>query len=42
MFEPAFAVKDGAVAVPPGPGWGVTVSPGWLEKAERKVSERPA
>jgi L-alanine-DL-glutamate epimerase-like enolase superfamily enzyme len=41
MFEPAFAVKDGAVAVPPGPGWGVTVNPAWLEKAERKVSERP-
>ncbi len=42
LFAPALAVKDGAVAVPPGPGWGVTVDPGWLEKAERQVSERKA
>jgi len=42
LFEPALAVKDGAVAVPAGPGWGVTVSPAWLEKAERQASERPA
>ena len=40
LFAPALAVKDGAVAVPPGPGWGVTVSPAWLEKAERQVSGR--
>lgn len=41
LFEPAFTVRDGAVAVPAGPGWGVAVRPAWLEKAERQVSERP-
>ena len=42
LFEPSFAVRDGAVAVPPGPGWGIRVRPDWLERAERQVSERPS
>jgi L-alanine-DL-glutamate epimerase-like enolase superfamily enzyme len=40
LFSPALEVRDGKVAVPAGPGWGVTVSPAWLEKATRQVSER--
>jgi L-alanine-DL-glutamate epimerase-like enolase superfamily enzyme len=39
LFEPALAVRDGCVAVPEGPGWGVEISPSWLERAERVVSE---
>jgi L-alanine-DL-glutamate epimerase-like enolase superfamily enzyme len=33
LFEPALEVKDGNVAVPSGPGWGVRVSPAWLAGA---------
>lgn len=40
LYAPALEVKDGRVAVPAGPGWGVTIDPKWLEKAERKVTER--
>jgi L-alanine-DL-glutamate epimerase-like enolase superfamily enzyme len=40
LFEPALKVVDGKVAVPGGPGWGVTISKDWLAKAERQVSER--
>ena len=39
LFTPPLEVHDGAVAVPDGPGWGVEVSPRWLEAAERVVSE---
>ena len=28
------------VAIPDGPGWGVEISPAWLEKADYQVSER--
>jgi len=27
------------VAIPSGPGWGVTINPAWLAKAERQVSD---
>lgn len=40
IYRPALKVKDGQVAVPDGPGWGVTVNPDWLAKAERQVSKR--
>ena len=40
MYAPWPEVKDGTVAIPDGPGWGVTVSEKWLESAERKVSEK--
>ena len=33
-----FQVVDGSVAVPDGPGWGVEISPQWLENAEYAVS----
>jgi L-alanine-DL-glutamate epimerase-like enolase superfamily enzyme len=34
-FAPALTVKNGAIAVPTGPGLGVTVDPDFLKKAER-------
>ena len=39
MYQPSLEVRDGTVAVPQGPGWGVTVNPAWLAAAERQVSE---
>ena len=39
LFEPALEARDGKVAIPDGPGWGVEMSPTWLDKAEREVSE---
>lgn len=35
LYEPVPAVVDGAVEIPAGPGWGVEISPAWLERAER-------
>ena len=33
IYSPALEVKDGKVKIPDGPGWGVTINPAWLEKA---------
>ncbi len=38
LYRPALEVRDGRVAIPAGPGWGVTINPDWLAKAERQVS----
>lgn len=38
LFEPALVVRDGAVAIPDGPGWGVEPVPAWLERAAHRVS----
>ncbi|MCR4411939.1 MAG: mandelate racemase/muconate lactonizing enzyme family protein [Thermoguttaceae bacterium] len=38
LYSPALEVHDGRVAVPEGPGWGVTIHPTWLAKADRQVS----
>jgi L-alanine-DL-glutamate epimerase-like enolase superfamily enzyme len=38
LFEPALVVRDGAVAIPDGPGWGVEPLAGWLDRAARQVS----
>jgi L-alanine-DL-glutamate epimerase-like enolase superfamily enzyme len=38
LWEPALPVVDGKVAVPTGPGWGVTVSPDYLATTARQVS----
>ncbi|MFB6139492.1 MAG: mandelate racemase/muconate lactonizing enzyme family protein [Halosimplex sp.] len=38
LLEPELSVEDGAVAVPDGPGWGVSVDPDWLATADREVS----
>jgi L-alanine-DL-glutamate epimerase-like enolase superfamily enzyme len=32
-------VRDGKVEIPAGPGWGVDVSPDWLARARRQVTE---
>jgi len=40
LYTPALEVHDGKVAVPAGPGWGVTINPEWIARAERLVSER--
>ena len=40
LYHPALKVHDGKVAIPDGPGWGVTVNPKWLAAAARDISER--
>jgi L-alanine-DL-glutamate epimerase-like enolase superfamily enzyme len=39
LYDPAPKVVDGAVAVPEGPGWGVTIRKDWLDKATCQKSE---
>jgi L-alanine-DL-glutamate epimerase-like enolase superfamily enzyme len=39
LYSPSLQVRDGEVAVPEGPGWGVTVNPAWLSGAERAVTQ---
>ena len=36
LYQPALEVRDGQVAVPDGPGWGVTINADWLAKAQRQ------
>ena len=36
--EPVYAIKDGAMRVPMGPGWGVTLRPGLLASATNRTS----
>lgn len=38
LFEPALVARDGAVQIPPGPGWGVEVAEEWLARADHQVS----
>jgi L-alanine-DL-glutamate epimerase-like enolase superfamily enzyme len=38
LYAPALEVRDGKVAIPAGPGWGVEISAEWLEGAEYQVS----
>lgn len=38
MYAPQLEVKDGRVRVPDGPGWGVRISPAWLESAARRIT----
>jgi L-alanine-DL-glutamate epimerase-like enolase superfamily enzyme len=38
VFEPPLEVRDGALQVPAGPGWGVTINEAWLASAERRES----
>jgi len=42
LYSPALKVNDGKVKLPDGPGWGVKINPGWLEKASYQKSERTA
>jgi len=39
LYAPALEVRDGLVAIPDGPGWGVEVNPKWLAAADRQTSE---
>lgn len=40
LFEgDPFAVEDGTVAIPSGPGWGVEIAPAWLARAAHRVTE---
>ena len=39
LYDPPLEVRDGQVAIPAGPGWGVTVNPDWLAAADRQISE---
>ncbi len=38
LYYPALEVKDGQVAIPEGPGWGVEINPAWLAGAEYRAS----
>ncbi len=40
LYQPAPEVNEGKVAIPAGPGWGVTLNSEWLAKARREVSEQ--
>jgi len=39
LYHPALEVRNGEVAIPEGPGWGITINPKWLESAEYQISE---
>ena len=38
LYYPALEVKDGQVAIPDGPGWGVKINSDWLAGAEYRAS----
>ncbi len=38
LFDPPLRVEGGKVAIPDGPGWGVTINPEWLKGAEYQIS----
>ena len=39
LYHPTLEVRNGEVAIPEGPGWGVTLNPQWLEAADYQISE---
>ena len=39
LYTPALEVKEGQVMIPAEPGWGVTIDPDWLAKANHQQSE---
>ena len=39
LFAPALVARDGKVAIPAGPGWGVEINPDWLAHAAYQCSE---
>ena len=39
LYTPALEAQDGKVAIPDGPGWGVTLNSEWLAKADYCISE---
>jgi L-alanine-DL-glutamate epimerase-like enolase superfamily enzyme len=38
LYTPALEVRNGAVQIPEGPGWGVAVNPDWLAGSEYQAS----
>jgi L-alanine-DL-glutamate epimerase-like enolase superfamily enzyme len=40
IYEPALKAVNGKVPIPAGPGWGVTINPDLLARAERKTTGR--
>jgi L-alanine-DL-glutamate epimerase-like enolase superfamily enzyme len=38
LFFPALEVRNGKVNIPDGPGWGVTINPEWLTRAQYQIS----
>ena len=38
IYRPALTIRDGKVAIPEGPGWGVEIEPDWLAQSTRQVS----
>ena len=38
LYTPALEVRNGAVQIPEGPGWGVEVNPDWLAGSKRQAS----
>jgi L-alanine-DL-glutamate epimerase-like enolase superfamily enzyme len=41
FVESPYRVEDGQVTVPTAPGWGVEISPRWLQRAEYQASATP-
>jgi L-alanine-DL-glutamate epimerase-like enolase superfamily enzyme len=39
LFRNPLVARDGKVQIPEGPGWGMEVSPEWLDNAHYQVSE---
>jgi L-alanine-DL-glutamate epimerase-like enolase superfamily enzyme len=39
LFEPALVAVDGKVQIPDGPGWGVEINAGWLERSTHRILE---
>ncbi|MBV8446626.1 MAG: mandelate racemase/muconate lactonizing enzyme family protein [Hyphomicrobiales bacterium] len=39
LYSPALRIEDGELRIPDEPGWGIAVSPDWLEKAAYQKSE---
>jgi L-alanine-DL-glutamate epimerase-like enolase superfamily enzyme len=38
IYEPALEVKEGSVSVTDAPGWGISIMPSYLSKADKRVS----
>jgi len=39
IYDPVLVARDGKVAIPDGPGWGIAVRQRWLDAAQYQVSE---
>lgn len=39
IYDPVLVARDGKVAIPDGPGWGIEVRQRWLDAAQYQVSE---